>query len=165
MSNIGLEKALESLGLKLYRTRVGDKFVRDQMVKLNANLGGEQSGHTIFLDDCPTGDGILTSLKMCEVMVTSKSSLSELVSDYTECPQILWNVGVTKKEDFSQFPEIVDTLGQIESRLGSEGRIDVRYSGTESLARIMIEGKDKEQILTDAKNMAAVISKYLGEKT
>lgn len=162
MSNIGLETALRNMQLKLYRTQVGDKYVREQMINLGANLGGEQSGHTIFLDDCPTGDGLLTSLKMCEVMVSNNAALSKLVSDFSECPQILLNVMVSKKEDFSRFPEIMDTMGRIEDRLGEEGRINLRYSGTEPLARIMIEGTDKGQIQTDAELMAAVISKYLG---
>jgi phosphoglucosamine mutase len=165
MSNIGLETALKKIRLNLYRTQVGDKYVREHMDKLNANLGGEQSGHTIFLDDFPTGDGILTSLKMLEALVSNNTSLSELVSDYKECPQILLNVSVTKKEDFNLFPEIVDTITQIKNRLGNEGRINVRYSGTEPLARVMIEGLDKKQIQTDAENMAAVISKFLGKYT
>ncbi len=162
MSNIGLETALDKLDIKLVRTQVGDKYVRNQMVELNANLGGEQSGHTIFLDECPSGDGILTSLKICKVMVTKNTPLSKLVSDYKESPQILLNVEVAKKEDFSHFPEILNTMGRIRESLGHEGRFDLRFSGTESLARIMIEGKDEKQIRVDAENMAVVISKYLG---
>jgi phosphoglucosamine mutase len=162
MSNIGLETALKKMDLKLIRTQVGDKYVREQMVELNANLGGEQSGHTIFLDECPSGDGMLTSLKMCEVMVTKKSPLSLLISDYKESPQILLNVEVAKKEDFAHFPEIFNTMDRIKERLGFEGRLDLRFSGTEPLARIMIEGKDENQIRADAENMAAVILKYLG---
>jgi len=162
MSNIGLETALRKMDIKLVRTQVGDKFVRDQMVELNANLGGEQSGHTIFLDKCPSGDGILTSLKMCEVMVTKNTPLSKLISGYKESPQILLNVEVATKKDFSQFPEILNTMGRIKDSLGHEGRFDLRFSGTEPLARIMIEGKDENQIQTEAENMAVVISKYLG---
>ena len=164
MSNIGLETALQKMDIKLVRTQVGDKYVRDRMVDLNANLGGEQSGHTLFLDECPSGDGILTSLKMCEVMVTKNAPLSRLVSGYKESPQILLNVEVATKEDFSQFPEILNTMGRIKDSLGDEGRLDLRFSGTEPLARIMIEGKDENQIQTEAENMAAVISKYLGQK-
>ncbi len=162
MSNIGLETALQKMNIKLVRTQVGDKHVRNKMVELNANLGGEQSGHTIFLDDCLSGDGILTSLKICKVMVTKNIPLSKLVSDYKESPQILLNIKVAKKEDFSHFPEILNTMGRIKESLGHEGRLDLRFSGTESLARIMIEGKDENQIRTEAENMAAVISKYLG---
>ena len=162
MSNIGLETALQKMDIKLVRTQVGDKHVRNQMVELNANLGGEQSGHTIFLDDCPSGDGILTSLKICKVMVTKNTPLSKLVSGYKESPQILRNVEVAKKEDFSHFPEILNIMDRIKDSLGNEGRLDLRFSGTEPLARIMIEGKDEKQIRADAENMAAVISKYLG---
>jgi len=163
MSNIGLEKALKELGLKLLRTQVGDKYVLEHMMKLKANLGGEQSGHTIFLDDCPTGDGILTSLKMLEVMAAEDSPLSMLVEDFKEFPQTLVNVRVAKKVEFSQFPEIMQTMKEIEHRLGKSGRLNVRYSGTESLARIMIEGDDSGKINDYARQVADVIQKYLGE--
>lgn len=162
MSNMGLEKALEKLDLKLLRTQVGDKYVLEEMMKLKANLGGEQSGHTIFLDDCPTGDGILTSLKMLEVMAAYNLPLSKLVEDLEEYPQILLNVPVRKKTDFDQFPEIIDTKEEIEKRLGDSGRLNVRYSGTEPVARVMIEGQDKGEIEDYGSQIASVISKYLG---
>lgn len=162
MSNMGLEKALEKLDLKLLRTQVGDKYVLEEMMKLKANLGGEQSGHTIFLDDCPTGDGILTSLKMLEVMAAYNLPLSKLVEDLEEYPQILLNVPVRKKTDFDQFPEIINAKEQIEKRLGDSGRLNVRYSGTEPVARVMIEGQDRGEIEDYASQMASVISKYLG---
>lgn len=162
MSNIGLETAMQKMDIKLVRTQVGDKYVRNQMVELHSDLGGEQSGHTIFLEHCPSGDGILTSLKICEAMVTKNSPLSQLVEGYKESPQILLNVKVAEKKDFNQFPEIIDTLSRVKDSLGQEGRIDLRYSGTEPLARIMIEGKDEAQIRTAAENMATVISKHLG---
>ncbi len=162
MSNIGLETVLQKMGINLVRTQVGDKHVQNRMVELNANLGGEQSGHTIFLDECPSGDGILTSLKICKVMVTKNTPLSKLASGYKESPQILLNIEVAKKEDFSHFPEILNTMGRIKDSLGNKGRFDLRFSGTEPLVRIMIEGKDKNQIRAEAENMAAIISKYLG---
>jgi phosphoglucosamine mutase len=162
MSNMGLEKALEKLDLKLLRTQVGDKYVLEEMMKLKANLGGEQSGHTIFLDDCPTGDGILTSLKMLEVMAAYNLPLSKLVEDLEEYPQILLNVPVRKKIDFDQFPEIINAKEEIEKRLGDSGRLNVRYSGTEPVARVMIEGQDRGEIEDYASQMASVISKYLG---
>ena len=161
MSNMGLELVLKEMGVSLFRTQVGDKYVLDEMIKLGANLGGEQSGHTIFLDECPTGDGILTSLKMCEAMLTYRVPLSELVTGFFECPQILLNINVSKKEDFGLFPEIEETIDSIQTGLGDEGRINVRYSGTELLARIMIEGKDSDRIETDAHRLAQVLSKYL----
>lgn len=162
MSNMGLEKALEKLDLKLLRTQIGDKYVLEKMMMLKANLGGEQSGHTIFLDDCPTGDGILTSLKMLEVMAAYNLPLSKLVEDLEEYPQILLNVPVRKKTDFDQFPEIINAKEEIEKRLGDSGRLNVRYSGTEPVARVMIEGQDRGEIEDYASQMASVISKYLG---
>ena len=163
MSNLGLEKALEALNLKLYRAQVGDKYVLEQMIKLNANLGGEQSGHTIFLDDMSTGDGILTSIKMLEAMVTHDARLSELIENFTKFPQILQNVPVSKKEDFSLFPEIIKTIEETKSQLKYSGRLDVRYSGTESVARIMVEGQDKKEIEQYAQRIANIIAKYLSK--
>ena len=162
MSNMGLEKAIGKLDLRLLRTQVGDKYVLEEMMKLKANLGGEQSGHTIFLDDCPTGDGILTSLKMLEALAASNLPLSKLVEDLEEYPQIILNVPVQKKTDFDQFPEIINAKEEIEKRLGDSGRLNIRYSGTEPVARVMIEGQDKGEIEDYASQMASVISKYLG---
>jgi phosphoglucosamine mutase len=163
MSNMGLERALREEGLELVRTRVGDKYVLEEMSRLGANLGGEQSGHTIFLDDCPTGDGILTSLKMAEVMLEREMPLSELASGCREYPQILVNVRVVRKADFEEFPEIVRTAERIRTALGEDGRLDLRYSGTEPLARIMIEGREREEIETHAGHLAEAIRKNLGE--
>lgn len=162
MSNMGLEKALEKLELNLIRTKVGDRFVLEEMIKSGANLGGEQSGHTIFLDDCPTGDGILTSIKMVEAITVKKSSLSELVRDYKVYPQIHLNVPVSKKDNFSLYPEIVKTMEEIEDHLGDNGRFNLRYSGTEHLARIMVEGQNQEELEDLANRMAQVLSKHLG---
>ncbi len=161
MSNMGLEKGLGELGLKLVRTQVGDKYVLEEMMKLKANLGGEQSGHTIFLDDCPTGDGILTSIKMLEVMATKDTSLSHMVAEFEEYPQILKNVSVSKKPDLHEYPEIVSAIEEVEKLLVDSGRMNVRYSGTEPLARIMIEGPDLQQIEQYAADLAFVISKHL----
>jgi phosphoglucosamine mutase len=163
MSNIGLERALEAIGLKLFRTQVGDKYVLEQMMKLNANLGGEQSGHTIFLDDCSTGDGMLTSLKMLEAMAAQDLPLSKLVENFKEFPQLLVNVRISMKEEFSRFPEITNMKKEIEASLGESGRIDVRYSGTEPVVRIMIEGQDKAEIEGYARQMADAIHKNLGK--
>ena len=164
MSNIGLEKALEKLDLKLFRAQVGDKYVLEQMIKLEANLGGEQSGHTIFLDDCQTGDGILTSLKILEALAAHNIPLSRLVEDFEEYPQLLVNVRVAKKLDFNQFPEIMNTMEDIKNKLGDSGRLNVRYSGTEPVVRIMIEDQDRSEIEDFAHKIAHVIKKYLGTK-
>lgn len=161
MSNMGLEKGLEELGLKLIRTKVGDKYVLDEMKKRNTNLGGEQSGHTIFLDDCPTGDGILTSLKMLKVMAIKDTSLSRLVSGFEEYPQIIKNVPVSKKPDMKSYPEIVSAIEEVEKLLAGLGRLNVRYSGTEPLARIMIEGPEQKKIERYADDLASILSKHL----
>lgn len=133
----------------------------EEMLKFKSNLGGEQSGHTIFLDDCPTGDGILTSIKMLEVMLNKEAPLSQLVNEFEEFPQVLLNVDVSKKEDFSAYSEIKNTMDRIKKSLGSKGRLNVRYSGTESVARIMIEGEDRKKISEMADQLAQVITKYL----
>jgi len=162
MSNMGLEKALEKMGLELVRSRVGDRYVLEEMIRCGANLGGERSGHTILLDDCPTGDGILTTIRILEVIRDQGRPLSEMVRDYTEYPQILLNVPVSRKEDFSLFPEITQTVETIRSRLGRSGRLNLRYSGTERLARVMVEGPDREMIEEMARHMAGIITKHLG---
>ncbi|MGD8537163.1 MAG: phosphoglucosamine mutase [Candidatus Aminicenantes bacterium] len=161
MSNMGLEKGLEEMGLKLIRTKVGDKYVLDEMKRRDVNLGGEQSGHTIFLDDCPTGDGILTSLKMLEVMAVKDTTLSRMVSGFEEYPQILQNVPVSKKPEMKNYPKIMSAIQEVERLLEGSGRLNVRYSGTEPLARIMIEGPDLKQIERYADDLAKIISHNL----
>ncbi|MGB8951268.1 MAG: phosphoglucosamine mutase [Candidatus Aminicenantales bacterium] len=163
MSNMGLELALEKMGLHLQRTRVGDKYVLEKMKQLKANLGGEQSGHTIFLDDCPTGDGILTSLKMMEVLATSHLPLSALVKDFVEFPQVLTTVKVREQKDFHEFPEIIQVIDRVGRSLQGSGRLEVRYSGTETAARVMVEGRDRKQIENCARQIAKAIAKHLGE--
>jgi len=163
MSNMGLEKGLRDIGIELVRTRVGDKYVLEKMLEMGANLGGEQSGHTIFLDDCPTGDGILTSLRMLEAMLAAQVSFSGLAGGLKEFPQVLHNVRVREKLDFKQFPEIVQTIDEIRAALAGAGRLDVRYSGTEPLARVMIEGEDLGRIEELAGRLTSVIARCLGE--
>jgi phosphoglucosamine mutase len=164
MSNMGLEKGLRDMGVELVRTRVGDKYVLVKMREIGANLGGEQSGHTIFLDDCPTGDGILTSLRMLEAMLAAQLSFSGLAGGLKEFPQVLHDVRVREKLDFKLYPEIIQTMDEIKAALAGAGRLDVRYSGTESLARVMIEGEDLGRIEVLAGRMTSVIGKYLGEQ-
>ena len=161
MSNMGLEIALRERGIELVRTRVGDKYVLEEMIRLGANLGGEQSGHTIFLDDCPTGDGILTSLRMAEAMIAGKAALSALVAGFERFPQVLLNVRVARKAPFDDFPEIGRAVEEIRSALGADGRLDLRYSGTEPLARIMVEGRDRGEIEKHANKLAVLLGRYL----
>jgi phosphoglucosamine mutase len=162
MSNMGLEKILADNGIKLIRTKVGDKYVLDEMMKQNLNLGGEQSGHTIFLDHSVAGDGLLTSLKMLEVMLERDQPLSQLVRDFRELPQILLNVRVRKKVPFEEIPGFDKVFNEVKDALKSEGRLEVRYSGTEPLARIMIEGKSRQLIEELANKLAKIIEKYSG---
>jgi phosphoglucosamine mutase len=164
MSNMGLEKALEQAGLRLLRTRVGDKYVYEEMVARGANLGGEQSGHTIFLDDFPTGDGILTSLRMAETILRHGRPLSALVRDLEEFPQVLLNVRVARKPDFGGFPGIVAAVEAARARLDDQGRLDLRYSGTEPLARVMVEGRDWAVVEACAREVAEAVRRDLGEK-
>jgi phosphoglucosamine mutase len=162
MSNMGLEAALERLGIRLLRTRVGDKYIFEELVRSGSNLGGERSGHTILLDDAPTGDGILTSLRMLEAMVETGLPLSALKAGFEEYPQILLNVRVNKKTPFEEIVEIRAAIQKVERALADSGRLDIRYSGTESVARIMVEGRDKAEIERLAQDLAAIVSDRLG---
>jgi phosphoglucosamine mutase len=164
MSNMGLERALEERGLALVRTRVGDKYVHEEMVARGANLGGEQSGHTIFLDELPTGDGLLTSLRMLEVMALRGESLSSLVEGLAEFPQTLVNVRVRRKPDFAEFPDILAAVETVKRNVGRDGRIDLRYSGTEMLARVMVEARDRATVESCATLVAEAVRKRIGEK-
>jgi phosphoglucosamine mutase len=164
MSNMGLERAFEERGIGLVRTKVGDKYVHEEMVARDANLGGEQSGHTIFLDDLPTGDGLLTSLRMLEVMVERGESLAALTAGLVEFPQTLLNVRVRRKPDFSEFPEIMAAVEVVRANVGRDGRIDLRYSGTEPLARIMVEARDRATVDSCAGLVAEAVRRHLGEK-
>ncbi|MDW3229079.1 MAG: phosphoglucosamine mutase, partial [Acidobacteriota bacterium] len=162
MSNMGLEKILKENGIKLHRTRVGDKYVLDEMIKNSFSLGGEQSGHTIFLDYSVAGDGLLTSLKMLEVMIERDRRMSELVRDFQEFPQILINVRVKEKIPLEEIPGYKEAAAEVEEKLGSDGRLEVRYSGTEPVARIMIEGPDQRQIKEMAERLGRVIDNHIG---
>jgi len=164
MSNMGLERALEAHGIGLVRTKVGDKYVHEEMVARGANLGGEQSGHTIFLDDLPTGDGLLTSLRMLEVLADRGGTMAGLVAGMTEFPQTLVNVRVRKKPDFAGYPEIMAAVEVVRANVGRDGRIDLRYSGTEPLARVMVEARDRATVDSCAMLVAEAIRRHLGEK-
>jgi len=164
MSNMGLERAFEERGIGLVRTKVGDKYVHEEMVARGANLGGEQSGHTIFLDDLPTGDGLLTSLRMLEVLVDRGGTLASLVQGMVEFPQTLVNVRVRRKPDFSEFPQIMAAVEVARRNIGRDGRIDLRYSGTEMLARIMVEARDRATVDSCARLVAEAVRSEIGEK-
>jgi len=162
MSNLGLEIALKQMGVRLVRSEVGDRYVVEEMRRRNYSLGGEQSGHVVYLDHSTTGDGILTALLVLAVMMREERSLSDLDDVMNSYPQVLVNVAVREKPDLKTIPEIKKTYDEIEHCLKDRGRILLRYSGTSSKARVMIEGDDLALIETLAQEMAGVVRKQLG---
>ncbi len=164
MSNMGLDIALKKAGGKVIKTAVGDRYVVEEMRKGGYNLGGEQSGHMIFLDYSTTGDGVQSALQVLAVMRRTGKTLSELAEVMIPLPQVLVNVRVAEKKDILIIPEIARLIKGIEEKLQDEGRILIRYSGTEPLLRIMLEGQDKYQITAFAKEIADLVEKKLGGK-
>jgi phosphoglucosamine mutase len=162
MSNLGLEVALRRKNIKLIRANVGDKYVLDQLLQTGASLGGEQSGHLIFPELSLSGDGMLTSLFLLKVMIATGGPLNELVADLPKYPQTLLNVKVREKRPFEDVPAIAAAASAIESELGEKGRILLRYSGTEPVARIMIEGEDQAAIEGQAAKLAEAIREAIG---
>ena len=161
MSNLGLELALKDRGISLVRTAVGDKYVMEEMVKRGAAIGGEQSGHIIFSDHLFTGDGIATALNVLRIMIESGKDLDELARALVTYPQVLVNVRVKQKTDLETVPAIAATMRRVEEQLEGSGRLLVRYSGTEPLLRIMLEGKDKNTIRSWADEIAGVVREHL----
>ena len=162
MSNIGLELALKESGISLIRTAVGDKYVMEEMLKRGLSLGGEQSGHIIFSDHLFTGDGIATALNVLRVMADTGRELEALARELVTYPQVLVNVRVRERKDLSTVPLVADAMKRVEDRLSGVGRLLVRYSGTEPLLRIMIEGKDQQEIQDWAGEIAGVVKRELG---
>jgi phosphoglucosamine mutase len=161
MSNLGLERALAAKGGKLLRTAVGDRYVVEAMRERGLSLGGEQSGHIIFLDHATTGDGMVAALRVLAVMVAEGKPLSELAQAMTRYPQVLLNFPVARKRPFEEMPAVQKVIASVEQRLGSEGRVVVRYSGTESKARVMIEGTDEAGIQAQANEIAQTLQREL----
>jgi phosphoglucosamine mutase len=161
MSNIGLELAFQAEGINLVRTDVGDKYVLEELLRLRASLGGEQSGHIIFPDVSLAGDGMITTLCLLRAMMEENRTLLELTAGFQNFPQILVNVEVAFKKPFSELHEIQNIAAKIEADLGSRGRLLLRYSGTEPLARIMLEGERQDEIEKYASELATVIRKTL----
>ncbi|MGE0398700.1 MAG: phosphoglucosamine mutase [Kofleriaceae bacterium] len=159
MSNIGLERALRTAGGQVVRTQVGDRYVVEEMRKNGYNLGGEQSGHLVFLDHATTGDGIVAALRVLAIMAREQKPLSELAQVMTRTPQVLINTSVEKKVPLDQLPDVQKMIASIERELGDEGRVLVRYSGTESKVRVMIEGSDQARIQTWAQEVADALAK------
>jgi len=159
MSNLGLSKFAEKNELTLKQTKVGDRYVLEEMLKNGYNLGGEQSGHIIMLDYNPTGDGILTSLMLIQVLLEKKMKTSELCKTITKYPQVLENVKVSndKKLEYLNNKEIQEEIKAIEEEFKDNGRVIIRPSGTEPLIRVMLEGSDKKNIEEKAKKLANLI--------
>jgi phosphoglucosamine mutase len=163
MSNMGLEISLKNSGIRMLRANVGDKYVLEEMLKTGAILGGEQSGHIIFLDsDATTGDGLLTALRLMDIVVRSGKSLADLVSDLRVFPQKIQNVRVKEKVPFAQVPGIQAAITTAEKELDGNGRVVVRYSGTEALARVMVEAESESKMQATCSAIAAEIQKALG---
>jgi phosphoglucosamine mutase len=163
MSNMGLEIALKNSGIRMLRANVGDKYVLEEMLKTGATLGGEQSGHVIFRDgDATTGDGLLTALRLMDIIVRSGKTLAELVSDLKVFPQKIQNVRVREKVPFAQVPAIQSAIETAEKELQGKGRIVVRYSGTEALARVMVEAESEAKMQAVTAAIAGEIHKALG---
>lgn len=163
MSNLGFFLMAEKNGIHMEQTKVGDRYVLERMKEINASLGGEQSGHIIFLKENTTGDGLLSALHLLKVMVETGKKLSELASIMEVLPQALVNAKVPnhKKERYMEYPEIADAIQKLTDKFAGEGRVLIRPSGTEPLVRVMIEGKDQKMIEEDAKKLAELIQNIM----
>ena len=157
MSNFGLYKAFEELGIEYAKTAVGDKYVYEYMMMNGCRLGGEQSGHIIFSKHASTGDGILTSLKVMECMMAKKKSLSQLCEGFTFYPQVLKNIRVADKAAAQNDPDVQKAVADAAARLGDSGRILVRESGTEPVIRVMVEAESREVCEALVDSVIAVI--------
>lgn len=162
MSNLGLELALNENEIELVRTSVGDKYVLDELLRGGGSLGGEQSGHIIFPEISLAGDGMITAIELLRVLAGSKKSVKELASGFTRLPQVVLNVRVSRKPPLESIAPVAQAIKELEEQLKGSGRLLVRYSGTENLARIMIEGKEESQIGRQAGDLAAIIERELG---
>ena len=164
MSNMGLDIALRRAGGTVVKTAVGDRYVVEEMRRGGYNFGGEQSGHLIFLDYSTTGDGILSALQVLAIMQRTGRTLSELAEVMIALPQVLLNVRVDERREIAAIPEVQQTIRAAEEKLGDSGRVLIRYSGTEPLLRIMLEGQDKYEISALAHTIGEAIEKHLGGK-
>lgn len=162
MSNVGFYKALEEHGMRSVKTSVGDRYVMEEMRKGGFNLGGEQSGHIIFLDHNTTGDGLLSAIQLVNVMKETGKPLSQLADELTVYPQVLKNIKVTNKQEATNHPQVQEVIKKVEEQLGDEGRVLVRPSGTEPLLRVMVEAKTEEQCEQMTAEIASVVEKLYG---
>jgi phosphoglucosamine mutase len=164
MSNVGLEIALRDLGIGLVRTPVGDKYVMEELLRDDLSLGGEQSGHVIFPDYLYTGDGLVTALSVLRVMAETGRSLADLAGDLTTYPQVLLNLRVREKRDWMAIPAAARAVADVEQNIAGRGRLLIRYSGTEPLLRVMIEGERQEEIEAWARHIVDAVRAEIGEQ-
>jgi len=164
MSNMGLGQALKQMGIRHIKAKVGDRYVVEEMRSKGGVLGGEDSGHTVFLNFHTTGDGILSGMILTHTMVKSDNALSDLSKIMRVFPQVLMNVAVTSKPELSEIPGIMKSIRMVEDRLGEQGRVLVRYSGTEALCRVMVEAQSKDEAAENCQVLAEIISRKLGVK-
>jgi phosphoglucosamine mutase len=162
MSNLGLGQALKSLGIDMVATKVGDRYVLEEMKARGASIGGEESGHLIFLQEHTTGDGILSAIQLLIAMKEENKPLSELAKVMTVFPQKLINIDVKSKPDINTVPEIVQAIKAVEDDLGEKGRVLVRYSGTQNMCRVMVEGPTAEETERHCRQVAEVVKKAIG---
>ena len=162
MSNIGLEIALRDAGIDIVRCSVGDKYVMEEMIRRNLSIGGEQSGHVIFSDYLFTGDGLATSLNVLRTMAATGRGLADLASELTSYPQVLLNLRVARKVDLKTVPEVAAVMASVESRLAGPGRLLVRYSGTEPLLRVMLEGRNEPEIRRWGQEIIDAVKQHVG---
>jgi phosphoglucosamine mutase len=165
MSNFGLELAMRDLGINVVKTAVGDRYVLEEMQRSGYNLGGEQSGHVLFLDHTTTGDGLITALAILGVMRAREQPLSKLATVMQKFPQVLINIPVREKRDLDEVPSVRGAVQKVEQALGGRGRVYIRYSGTEALARVMVEGQDLAQVEGYANDIADAVRSALGTGT
>jgi phosphoglucosamine mutase len=163
MSNLWLEKALASCGIRMIRAAVGDKYVLEEMLRGGYVLGGEQSGHIIFLREATTGDGVLTALKFLDLLRRRRIDLAAWAATITRCPQVLINVRVGSKPPLDSLTEIREAVARVERDLRGSGRVLLRYSGTEPLLRVMVEGEDEARITRSADELKDVVMARLGK--
>ena len=162
MTNLGLEVALRARGIRLIRTDVGDKYVLEELLRSATALGGEQSGHIIFPRISLAGDGMITAINLVRVITEREESLGRLVQGFSRFPQVLMNIRVREKIPFNELPTVQEKVHRLEAELGDRGRLLLRYSGTEPLARVMIEGEDEQQVHKSAEELAALIKAEIG---
>lgn len=164
MSNFGFIKAMEQLGIEVIRSQVGDRYVIQDMLKHEANLGGEQSGHMIFLDHNTTGDGLVCALQVLRIMIETDSKLSDLAAIFKKYPQAVINVKISSKKPLETLTQVKETIAEVEKALGDSGRVLVRYSGTENICRVMVEGPKYKQVQQMALTIASAVQNEIGVK-